>query len=255
MRFFVLTKKKLLAFGCCVLVGALAVMIGFQGAGAILQTVASPRKSPIYSVQREDKVVSLTFDTAWGNGQTEDILNILEQYEVKSTFFVTGEWAQEYPEMVKAMSGQGYDVCNYSDTHPHMPQVGKEQQLAEITGCNEKIKEITGLSPILFRAPYGDYDNSVVEAANDLGMYCIQWNIDSYDWQDPSPENMKNRLSSQLKPGSIILLHNGAEATVQTLPAAIAAIQGEGYQIVPVSQLLLSGSYLVDHEGRQVPQP
>ena len=136
-----------------------------------------------------------------------------------------------------------------------MPQVGKEQQLAEITGCNEKIKEITGLSPILFRAPYGDYDNSVVEAANDLGMYCIQWNIDSYDWQDPSPENMKNRLSSQLKPGSIILLHNGAEATVQTLPAAIAAIQGEGYQIVPVSQLLLSGSYLVDHEGRQVPQP
>lgn len=153
MRFFVLTKKKLLAFGCCVLVGALAVMIGFQGAGAILQTVASPRKSPIYSVQREDKVVSLTFDTAWGNGQTEDILNILEQYEVKSTFFVTGEWAQEYPEMVKAMSGQGHDVCNYSDTHPHMPQVGKEQQLAEITGCNEKIKEITGLSPILFRAP------------------------------------------------------------------------------------------------------
>ena len=112
MRFFVLTKKKLLAFGCCVLVGALAVMIGFQGAGAILQTVASPRKSPIYSVQREDKVVSLTFDTAWGNGQTEDILNILEQYEVKSTFFVTGEWAQEYPEMVKAMSGQGHDVCN-----------------------------------------------------------------------------------------------------------------------------------------------
>ena len=102
MRFFVLTKKKLLAFGCCVLVGALAVMIGFQGAGAILQTVASPRKSPIYSVQREDKVVSLTFDTAWGNGQTEDILNILEQYEVKSTFFVTGDWAQEYPEMVKA---------------------------------------------------------------------------------------------------------------------------------------------------------
>ena len=133
-------------------------------------------------------MVSLTFDTAWGNGQTEDILNILEQYEVKSTFFVTGEWAQEYPEMVKAMSGQGHDVCNYSDTHPHMPQVGKEQQLAEITGCNEKIKEITGLSPILFRAPYGDYDNSVVEAANDLGMYCIQWNIDSYDWQDPSPE-------------------------------------------------------------------
>ena len=127
-------------------------MIGFQGAGAILQTVASPRKSPIYSVQREDKVVSLTFDTAWGNGQTEDMLNILEQYEVKSTFFVTGEWAQEYPEMVKAMSGQGHDVCNYSDTHPHMPQVVKEQQLAEITGCNEKIKEITGLSPILFRA-------------------------------------------------------------------------------------------------------
>ena len=85
-----LTKKKLLAFGCCVLVGALAVMIGFQGAGAILQTVASPRKSPIYSVQREDKVVSLTFDTAWGNGQTEDILNILEQYEVKSTFLSQG---------------------------------------------------------------------------------------------------------------------------------------------------------------------
>ena len=114
-----LTKKKLLAFGCCVLVGALAVMIGFQGAGAILQTVASPRKSPIYSVQREDKVVSLTFDTAWGNGQTEDILNILEQYEVKSTFFVTGEWAQEYPEMVKAMSGQDRRMQLFRHTSPY----------------------------------------------------------------------------------------------------------------------------------------
>mgnify|MGYP002241920444 CR=1 FL=1 len=200
-------------------------------------------------------MVSLTFDTALGKRADRGYPEYSGAIRSRKHFFVTGEWAQEYPEMVKAMSGQGHDVCNYSDTHPHMPQVGKEQQLAEITGCNEKIKEITGLSPILFRAPYGDYDNSVVEAANDLGMYCIQWNIDSYDWQDPSPENMKNRLSSQLKPGSIILLHNGAEATVQTLPAAIAAIQGEGYQIVPVSQLLLSGSYLVDHEGRQVPQP
>ena len=101
-------------------------------------------KSPIYSVQREDKVVSLTFDTAWGNGQTEDLLNILDQYQVKSTFFVTGQWAQEHPEMVKAMSERGHDVCNYSDTHPHMPQISREQQSAEITGCNEKSK---GKSP------------------------------------------------------------------------------------------------------------
>ena len=150
--------------------------------------------------------------------------------------------------MVKAMSGQGHDVCNYSDTHPHMPQVERNSSWRKLPNAMKKLRRSPDLV-LFYSGRYGDYDNSVVEAANDLGMYCIQWNIDSYDWQDPSPENMKNRLSSQLKPGSIILLHNGAEATVQTLPAAIAAIQGEGYQIVPVSQLLLSGSYLVDHEA------
>lgn len=253
MRFFVLTKKKLAALGCCLLLGVLALPIGFQGAGAVLQAAASPSKSPISCVQREEKKVALTFSSAWGNRQTEDILNILDQYQVKSTFFITGEWAQTYPETVKAIADRGHDVCNYSDTHPHMTQLSREEQIQEILSCGEKLKGITGLSPILFRAPYGDYDKGVVETVNDLGMYCIQWDVDSLDWQSTSPEEMKNRMLSQVQPGSIVLLHNGAEATVYTLPAAIGAIQSQGYQIVPVSQLLLTGSYVVDHEGRQIP--
>ena len=173
---------------------------------------------------------------------------------MKASFFVTGRWAEQYPEMVTLISEKGHDICNYSNTHPRMTQLSREEQKEEILNCSETLRKITGFSPLVFRAPYGDCDPSVVETVNDLGMYCLQWNIDSLDWQNADPESMKNQVLSQLQPGSVILFHNGSDGTPQALPATIAAIQEAGYELKPVSQLLLPSPYLVDYDGKQIPK-
>ncbi|MBQ9248382.1 MAG: polysaccharide deacetylase family protein, partial [Ruminococcus sp.] len=104
----------------------------------------------------------------------------------------------------------------------------------------------------LFRAPYGEYDNKLVHNLRDNDMYCVQWNIDSLDWKDPSPGEMVKRIREKLCPGSIILMHNGAKNTPEALPQIIEMIQGEGYTIVPISELLPEGDYYTDHEGKMI---
>ena len=122
----------------------------------------------------------------------------------------------------------------------------------QINECNNKIKKITGVSPILFRPPYGDYNNSLVEAVKSSNMYCIQWDVDSLDWKNPAPKDMIARVTSKVKPGSIVLFHNGAKNTPEALPKIIETLQSQGYQIVPVSQLIYKDGYKIDNAGMQI---
>ena len=250
MKFFVLTKQRLLIIGCCLLVGALALSVCMSSYNGVITASTTTRKIPIYCVEQEEKVVSISFDAAWGNEQTQGLLDTLDEYNVKTTFYLVGEWVDKYPDSVKAIHDAGHDVGNHSDTHAHMPQQSREDMLKELNGCNDKIEKITGVRPTLFRPPYGDYNNALVETVNSIHMYCVQWDIDSLDWKDPSPQQMVDRIQKNLSPGSIILLHNGAKNTPQALPMIIEAIRAQGYEIVPISQILLKGSYTTDHEGR-----
>ena len=124
--------------------------------------------------------------------------------------------------------------------------MSSKQMLDELNGCNDKVEKLIGKRPTLFRPPYGDYNNTLVETVNSINMYCVQWDIDSLDWKDPTPQQMVDRIKKKLQPGSIVLLHNGAKNTPEALPM----IKGEGYEIVPISQILLKGAYTTDHEGR-----
>ena len=114
------------------------------------------------------------------------MIQILDQYNVKTTFFVVGEWVDKYPESVKALADAGHEVCNHSDTHPYMTKLSQEQKIQQLQNCNDKIKAITGVSPTLFRPPYGDYNNGVIEATDSIGMFTVQWDVDSLDWKDPT---------------------------------------------------------------------
>lgn len=127
------------------------------------------------------KKIAISFDAAWGNEETQTLIDILKKYNVKTTFFVVGAWVDKYPESVKALTAAGHEVCNHSNTHPHMPRLSQTEMTAQVTSCNEKIKAITGVSPILFRPPYGDYNNAVVNTVNGLKMYPIQWDVDTLD--------------------------------------------------------------------------
>lgn len=247
MKVFVLNRKKLMIIIGCM---TMALLGAFAFTGTV-SFMASERKLPIYCVDREDKVVSISFDAAWGNEQTQTLLDILKDKGVKSTFFLVGFWAEKYPESVKAIADAGHDVGNHSNTHPHLPKMDKDKVLAQIEDCNKKIEAAGAPRPILFRPPYGDYNNCVVESTNELKMHCIQWDVDSLDWKDPTADDMVKRIKSKLKPGSIILMHNGAKNTPEALPKIIDMIKGEGYQIVPISEIIYKENYSMDSQGKQ----
>lgn len=115
---------------------------------------------------------------AWGNEDTQQLIDILAEDNIKATFFVVGEWVDKYPESVKALSDAGHEVMNHSSTHPHMTELSCDQMVAEVQECNEKIEKITGSCPTLFRPPYGDYNDSVVSTLRSIDMYTIQWDVD-----------------------------------------------------------------------------
>ncbi len=249
MRLLILTKRSLLVLAFCLLAGAAAVGVSVSSATKAVQTAASPKENPIYRVESDKKQVAISFDAAWGDEQTNQLLNILSQYKVKATFFLVGDWVSKYPDDVKAIAAQGHDIGNHSDTHPHLPALSREEVSAEITACNNKIKSLTGKTPTLFRPPYGDYNNMVVNTVKELGMYCVQWDVDSLDWKDPTPEQMTKTVLDKVQDGSIVLMHNGAKNTPAALPSIIEGIQAKGFEIVLIKDLIPEGEYYTDVQG------
>lgn len=250
MKFFVLTKQKIILTGCCVLAAVLAASICCSSYQSVVQTAATPRNIPIYCVETDKKQVSISFDAAWGNEQTDTLLDILKEKNVKATFFLVGNWVDKYGDSVKRIAQEGHDIGNHSSTHAHLPQLSDDKIKEDITQCNSKIEKLIGCKPVLFRPPYGDYNNNLVNVTDSIKMYCVQWNIDSLDWKDPTPDEMISRIKGKLQNGSIVLMHNGAKNTPAALPQIIDMIKSEGYEIVPISKLLLQGDYYTDQEGK-----
>ncbi len=174
MKCFIITRKQIMFCICVVLTLAITVVC------SVGVYANSTRKLPIYCVETEKKQIAISFDAAWGNDDTEQLINILKEYDVPATFFVVGAWVDKYPESVKQLHDAGHQIQNHSNTHPHMPQLSKEQMKNEIEGCNQKIEAITGKCPTLLRPPYGDYDNALLEVMESLSMYTIQWDVDVY---------------------------------------------------------------------------
>lgn len=230
---------------------AVAAILWTVNSPAIIGVSAAARKLPIYSVKRDNKCVALTFDAAWGNEDTQQLIDILEKYNIKATFFVVGDWVTKYPESVKALFDAGHEVMNHSDNHAHFSKLSTEQIIADVNACNDKIEEVTGVRPTLFRAPYGEYDDHVIEAVESMGMHVIQWDVDSLDWKDLSAGEITNRVQRGVSAGSIVLFHNAAKHTPEALPAIIEGLIAEGYSMAPVSEIVLTGEYGIDHTGRQ----
>jgi len=223
---------------------------------SITSSKVGDRHLPIYCVDcGEDKKISLSFDAAWGNEDTKQILEILEKHNVKVTFFMTGGWVENYPDDVKAIWAAGHDLGNHSENHKHMSQLSKSDQASELQKVHDKVKELTGFDMILFRPPYGDYDNSVITIAAECGYYTIQWDVDSLDWKNYGVDSIINTVTKHkhLGPGSIILCHNGAKYTAEALDKMITVLKEKGYQFVPISELIHKENYHMNHEGRQIP--
>lgn len=246
MKFIIITKKHLM-LAVCLVVGVAVILIGSVN---IFATDA--RLLPIYCVETDKNQVAISFDAAWGNDDTQTLIDILKKYDVPATFFVVGSWVDKYPESVKALSDAGHQVQNHSNTHPHMPQLSKAQITDEITSCNNKIEKITGVKPTLHRPPYGDYDNVLIQTVEGLDMRTVQWSVDSLDWQSKATaDSIYKRVTSKVKNGSIVLFHNDADHTPEALPTILKCLKDEGYEFVFISDLIYKDNYEIKHDGTQ----
>ena len=155
---------------------------------------------------------------------------------------------------VKALADAGNEVMNHSSNHAHFSKLSEDEIVADVTACNQKIAAVTGVTPTLFRCPYGEYDDHVIKAVSSTGTTAVQWDVDSLDWKGLSAKDIQSRVLKNVQPGSIVLFHNAAENTPEALPGIIESLLADGYTIVPISQLLLTGEYTIDHAGRQCPK-
>lgn len=144
-------------------------------------TSISGKQLPIYCVNTEEKKVSISFDAAWGADDTDTLLRILEENDVKTTFFLCGYWVDEYPEEVQKIVASGHDLGNHSSTHPHMSQLSSEQITKELQDCHNAVKDLTGIDMNLFRPPFGEYDNNVIETTYANDYYPVQWDVERID--------------------------------------------------------------------------
>ena len=231
-----------------------AIFLSSAPGQAVIASAAS-RQLSIYCVQKDSKVISFSFDAAWGNEDTQTLIDILEKYNIKVTFFVVGQWVDKYPESVKALYDAGHEVMNHSDTHPYMTKLSEADIISNVTSCGDKIESVTGEKPFLFRPPYGDYDDKVINTLRSIGYYPIQWSVDSLDWQEKGVQDIIDRVLGKVEPGSIVLFHNAAKYTPQALPTIIEDLIRQGYSFVPISQLIYRDNYEIDHAGKQIPLP
>lgn len=194
-----------------------------------------------------------TFASPWGNEDTQTLIDILERFHVKTTFFVVGDWAEKYPESVKALHDAGHEVMSHSNHHDHFNSLSADQIVADVTASNERIAAASGVTPTLIRCPYGEYDDHVISAIRSMGMEPIQWDVDSLDWKDYDADTICQRVTSKVQPGSIVLFHNAALHTPEALPSVLEHMIREGYTVVPIGQLIYTENYTIDHTGRQFP--
>lgn len=254
--FFVFNKQKIYSYlvsvATVVILFMLATVFSNQVENTIQTSANNTRLLPIYNVKTEEPRVALTINCAWNADDIDSILDTLEKYQVKVTFFMVGDWVDKYSEQVKKIHSRGHEIGNHSDTHPNVNQLSLEKNMQEIENASKKIENLTGSKTTLYRPPYGEYNNTVIEAANMAEHIPIQWNIDTLDYTDLTAEQMWNRINEKLSNGSIILMHNGTKNTASSLDMLIYNITQKGYKLVTVSDLIYKDNYTIDANGTQI---
>ena len=252
--FIIFNKQKIYTYFISIItVVLLFCMAGTltKGKEAITTSAVNEKYLPIYHVQTEENKVALTMNCAWNADDIDEILKILEKNNVKITFFMVGDWIEKYPEAVKKIYDAGHEIGTHSDTHPHVNNLSYEENIEEIENSNDKIEKITGNRTNLYRTPYGEYNQTVIKAAQDKGYYTIQWSLDTLDYTGLTGEEMWNRIKDKMDSGDIILMHNGTKHTADSLDKILKNIKEKNLQVVKISDLIYKENYTIDVDGTQ----
>lgn len=208
------------------------------------------REVPIYSVQRTDNRLAMTFNCAWNDDDIDSILEILDKYKVKATFFVVGNWAEKYPEALKKLCSAGMEIGNHSYNHAHYSAMTKDEIITNMQKCDDVVFKITGEKIYLFRGAYGEYDDKTIKACDETERTYIQWSKDSLDYKAKSCGEIISRVTQNAAAGDIILMHNGTQYTKDSLDAILKNLT-KRFELCKVSELIYSDNYYIDATGRQ----
>jgi len=250
--FLVFNKEKIQTFIVSVLTVTILITLATIGNIKTIQTSATTKLLPIYKVQTNEKKIAFTMNCAWNADDIDRILETLKNNNVHITFFMVGNWVDKYPEAVKKIYEAGHEIGSHSNTHPHVNNLSYEKNLEEINLSVSKIEKITGQKTNLYRTPYGEYNDTVIQTAQENGYYTIQWNLDTLDYEGLKGEEMWNRIKDKLENGSIILSHNGTKHTADSLDMLIKNIKSGGFEIVKISDLIYKDNYMIDNNGTQI---
>ena len=249
---FAVVKKSVVIIVVIVLIACIVIGIAVAvGVHNVKGASAKAKLLPIYGVERDDNKVALTFDAAWGADKTAKILDILDEYGVKATFFLVGFWVDEYPDLVEEIAARGHLIGNHSENHPHLNSLSEEEMKEEVVSTAKKIKSITGEEVKYFRAPYGEYNDRLISYLDSVGTKCIQWTADSLDWKGISGGEIADRVLNKANSGTIILCHNNSDHILDALPLVVLGLQNKGLTAVRMDELVYDNNYYIDNNGIQ----
>lgn len=252
--FIVFNKQKIYSY----LVALSTVIVLFfvaatftNKSGEIIQTMSQAKKLPIYNVDTNEPKIAFTMNCAWNADDIDQILATLSKHNTHITFFMVGDWVDKYPDAVKKISEAGHEIANHSDGHKHVNNLNIEENEKEVKLCSDKIEAITGKKTTLYRGPYGEYNNTVIQAAQNQNHITIQWNLDTLDYKGLTADEMWARLNGKVKNGDIILSHNGTKHTADSLDKILTNLESNGFKVVTVSDLIYKDNYIIDNNGTQ----
>ncbi|MBE5753768.1 MAG: deacetylase [Clostridiales bacterium] len=243
-------KRIFLTTTCTILAGVIIFIIIFSG--GVMEVNAKTKELPIYRVDRDDKKISISFDCAWGVDYTDNLLEIMQEKGINCTFFCVEFWTRKHPDYIKKIADAGHEIGTHSATHPHMSKLSKEKMESELITSTKAIEDITGKKVQVFRAPFGEYNDLLLKTATSLNLFTIQWDVDSLDWKDLSANEIYKRVTERVRSGSIVLFHNQGKHTAQALPKIIDYLLNEGYNFVPITELIYKDNYQIRSDGTQV---
>lgn len=252
MKVIIVKKRNLFSVLACLICIIILCfcLFSFKVSAVFLQ--AKEKRLPIYRVLTDEKVVALSFDATYGTEYTEKIIEILKKYNFDATFFLVGFWMDKNPEITKMIAENGFEIGTHSNVHAHMSKLSYEQSLNDLKLSVDKIKKYTGRDTTIFRAPFGEYNNTLLNAAEALNLKTIQWDVDSLDWKNISTAEIIQRVTSKVKEGSIVLFHNGAEHVLEYLPPILENLTQRGYKGVCIGSIIYQDDYYINNAGEQI---
>ncbi|MGI6357497.1 MAG: polysaccharide deacetylase family protein [Bacillota bacterium] len=192
---------------------------------------------PIYQGNPAKQQIALVINVAWGNEYLPEMLAILQQADVKASFFLVGRWAANNPDLIRQIAAAGHEFGNHAYSDPHLPQLSRDKIAGEITRTSEVITAVTGQEVKYFSPPYNDFNQTVLDTAAELGYLTVLCSLDTADWMRPGVDRIVQRIVPRAHNGAIVLMHP-TEQTPAALARIVRGLLDQGYQLVTISQLL-----------------